>query len=210
MRAAGLLFDGAVWRGVRDDLIAALRDFHTAEPLKAGIAREALRARAARDMPLEAFREMLQALASEGLVTLFGERVAVAGFRVVLSPSEQAELQRIEAAFQRAGLNPPSVDDVLREVGGVGAPRLLGLLVEQGRLVKIRDGRLFHGEALEALRRALRAFGRTSSTIDVGAFKDLAGVTRKNAIPLLEQLDQERLTRREGNVRRILTDEPAR
>jgi selenocysteine-specific elongation factor len=77
-------------------------------------------------------------------------------------------------------------------------------------LVKIRDGRLFHAEALEALRGKLREFGRTSGTIDVGAFKELAGVTRKNAIPLLEQLDAERLTRREGNVRKILIDQAAR
>ena len=89
-------------------------------------------------------------------------------------------------------------------------PRLKDWLVEEGRLVRIRDGRLFHAEALEELRRKLREFSRTSSTIEIGAFKELAGATRKNAIPLLEQFDEERLTRREGNVRRILTSEAAR
>jgi selenocysteine-specific elongation factor len=66
------------------------------------------------------------------------------------------------------------------------------------------DGRLFHAEALEEVRRKVRAWGSTSSTMDVATFKDLAGVTRKNAIPLLEQLDAERVTRRVGNVREIV------
>jgi selenocysteine-specific elongation factor len=107
-------------------------------------------------------------------------------------------------------LDPPPVEDVLRELGGPHGPRLRDWLVEEGKLVKIRDGRLFHAEALDTLRGRLRKFARTSSTIDVGRFKELAGATRKNAIPLLEQFDEERLTRREGNVRRILTNDAVR
>ena len=76
--------------------------------------------------------------------------------------------------------------------------------VDRGRLVRIVDGRLFHAEALESLRGRVRAYASTSSTMDVATFKDLAGVTRKNAIPLLEQLDAERVTRRVGNVREIV------
>jgi selenocysteine-specific elongation factor len=82
--------------------------------------------------------------------------------------------------------------------------------VEEGRLEKIRDGRMFHAEALNELRRKVREYGRVSRTMDVGTFKEIAGVTRKNAIPLLEQLDTERTTRREGNLRVILDSEAAR
>jgi selenocysteine-specific elongation factor len=161
-------------------------------------------------MPAEAFRDLLHLLVAEGSVRLAGERVAAASHRVVLSADDAVRAQRIEAAFHRAGCDPPSIEDVLREVGGGSGPRLKDWLVEEGRLVRIRDGRLFHGDVLSDLRRKLREYSRTSSTIDVGAFKELAGATRKNAIPLLEQFDEERLTRREGNVRRILTSDAAR
>jgi selenocysteine-specific elongation factor len=210
VRAAGLLFAGAVWRKIREDTLAALRALHEAEPLRSGTAREGIRAQVARAMPPEAFRELLHALAAEGEVRLVGERLALSGHRVVLSPDDESRAQRIEDAFRRAGLDPPLVEDVLRELGGLRGPRLRDWLVEEGRLVRIRDGRLFHGEALEDLRRKLREFARTSSTIEIGTFKELAGATRKNAIPLLEQFDEERLTRREGNVRRILTSDAVR
>ncbi len=210
VRAAGLLFAGTVWRQIGEDTIAALRAHHDAEPLQSGTAREGIRTQVARPMPPEAFRELLQALATDGAVRLIGDRLALASHRVVLSPDDESRAQRIEDAFRRAALDPPPIDDVLRDLGGPRGARLRDWLVEEGRLVKIRDGRLFHGAALEDLRRRLREFARTSSTIDIGAFKELTGATRKNAIPLLEQFDEERLTRREGNVRRILANDAVR
>ena len=59
------------------------------------------------------------------------------------------------------------------------------------------------------LRAKLTRWARTSPRIDVAEFKALAGVTRKNAIPLLEQMDSERVTRRVGNSREILVRAPA-
>jgi selenocysteine-specific elongation factor len=210
VRAAGLLFAGSVWRRLSEATLGALATMHAAEPLKSGLAREGLRGKTARAMPSDAFRELLTALAAQGRVRLFGDRLALSGHKVVLSPDDAGRADRIEEAFRRAGLDPPMIEDVLREVGGASGLRLKEWLVEEGRLVKIRDGRLFHGEALDTLRRKLREFARSSSTIDIGTFKELAGATRKNAIPLLEQFDEERLTRREGNVRRILTNDAAR
>ena len=210
VRAAGLLFAGAVWHETRQRALVSLRAFHAAEPLISGMAREGLRAQVVREMPPEAFRDLLHALAAAGDVRLAGDRLALAGHRVVLSPDDASRAASIEDAFRRAGLDPPPIEDVLRGLGGSHGPRLRDWLVEEGKLVRIRDGRLFHGEALEALRRKLREFARTSATIEIGAFKELAGATRKNAIPLLEQFDDERLTRREGNVRRILTNDATR
>ena len=60
---------------------------------------------------------------------------------------------------------------------------------------------------LESLKARLRQYGETHEPdrlIDVGAFKDLAGVSRKYAIPLLEYFDRERVTRRAGDKRLIL------
>ena len=81
---------------------------------------------------------------------------------------------------------------------------MLAHLQREGTLRRLRDGRLFHKEALEDLVRRLREYRAKSETIDIAAFKDLAGVTRKNAIPLLEHLDEERITLRRGSERVIL------
>jgi selenocysteine-specific elongation factor len=71
-------------------------------------------------------------------------------------------------------------------------------------LVKLSDDLVFHRNALDLIRRRVQEYRQTSDKIDVARFKDLAGVTRKYAIPLLEYLDRERVTRRVGDERVIL------
>jgi selenocysteine-specific elongation factor len=203
-RAPGLVFHDAAWAAVKDAVESDLRSFHLAEPLRAGAPREEMRTRLCKAMPREAWRALLEEMERSGLVRLLGERVALAGHRVVLSESDLGSAERIERAFREAGLQPPDAREVLAREPGERASRVLEWLVTEERLVRIRDGRLFHAEALQELRAKVSAYGKHSKTIDVASFKELTGVTRKNAIPLLEQLDAERRTRRVGNHREIL------
>jgi selenocysteine-specific elongation factor len=202
----GRLFEAGVWRDVESRAMEALGAFHAAEPLRVGMLLEDLRSRVAREIPLDAWRALVDGLGDRGSVRRIGERVALAAHRVVLSTGDMESARRIEARFREAWLDPPDAAEVARAEGGERAARILDLLQADGRLVRIKDGRLFHGEAVEDLRRKLRDFKKRSRTIDVATFKELAGVTRKNAIPLLEQLDAERATRRVGNAREILID----
>jgi selenocysteine-specific elongation factor len=78
------------------------------------------------------------------------------------------------------------------------------LLLRDKVLVKISEDLVFHRTALEGLRRQMADYKTRSPRIDVGRFKELTGITRKYAIPLLEYLDRERVTRRVGDEREIL------
>jgi selenocysteine-specific elongation factor len=160
-------------------------------------------------MPQELWRAFLERAAASGSLRLDGDRVARAGHEIRLSAEDLEAARRIEMRFLEAALDPPDTPDVLAVEGGARAARIVDLLVGQGRLVRIRDGRYFHRDALAQLRSKLGRRARTAPLIDVAAFKELAGVTRKNAIPLLEQLDAERVTRRVGNSREILVREPS-
>jgi selenocysteine-specific elongation factor len=204
VRAAGRLLDAGVWETAAEAVLVELERSHRDDPLRSGVPREMLRRSTAALMGPETFRALLEELVRREEVRLRGDRVASAEHDVVLGPEDAARSDAIDRAFREGGLDPPEAEDVARERGGPQGGRLVELLVERGRLVRIVDGRLFHAQVLDELRGKVRAFGRTSSTMDVAAFKELAGVTRKNAIPLLEQLDAERVTRRVGNRREIL------
>jgi selenocysteine-specific elongation factor len=84
------------------------------------------------------------------------------------------------------------------------AQKIVTLLLRDKVLIKISDDLVFHREALSGLRQMLLVEKTKSQKIDVSRFKDLAGVTRKYAIPLLEYLDREHVTRRVGDARIIL------
>jgi selenocysteine-specific elongation factor len=185
--------------------LARLREtlsaFHQQNPLVPGMPKEELRSRELAEAP--AF--LLDALiaGSTGIVAE-GENLRLAAHRLVLKQDEERALEAIERLFRQAGLSVPSVNEVLAKAGvePTRARSLLQMLLRQGRLAKLGDDLVFHADALQELRRKLAPLkGRQLS---VSEFKDLAGLSRKYAIPLLEYLDRERVTRREGDQRVVL------
>jgi selenocysteine-specific elongation factor len=204
VQAGGRWFDAAIWEEVREHLQELLERFHEENPTHAGFSRETLRGAVAAGMPQEAWRDLLAGMERERRVRLSGDEVARAGHEVVLSARESDLAGRIDRGFRDAGLDPPGLEAFVGPDEREAAGPIVKLLIARGKLVRIQGGRLFHGDVLEDLRNRLREHARDSRTIDVAQFKKLANVTRKNAIPLLEQLDAERSTRRRGNLREIL------
>ena len=120
---------------------------------------------------------------------------------------EESESRKIiEQAFAAAGLKVPALKDVLSglKIDKVRAQKIVTLLLREKLLVKVSDDLVFHRTALQQLRTSLALHKAKSSKINVASFKDLTGVSRKYAIPLLEYLDREHITRRVGDERVIL------
>jgi selenocysteine-specific elongation factor len=135
-----------------------------------------------------------------------GETVRLGGRRIQLSPEEVAARDQISAAFQKAGLAVPSAREVLEksQVDRARAERLLRILLKENVLHKVTEELIFHQTALRELREILARRKAQNPRLSVADFKALTGLTRKYAIPLLEYLDRERVTRREGDERVIL------
>jgi selenocysteine-specific elongation factor len=133
------------------------------------------------------------------------DRIALPGRGVSLSDEEQRAQAAIERAFRAAGLAPPDSAGAAAAAGVVPAvaDRVTKLLTRQKTLIRI-ETLLFHTDALDQLKRDVAALKGTAAKVDVAAFKERYGVSRKYAIPLLEWLDRERITRRVGDARVIL------
>ncbi len=196
----------AVDRHLREGVLKALEDFHRREPLQEGLPKEEIRTRIFTRSHPDVFRALLADLAATGRIRTDKDRVALASHHIALSTRDADLMDRIEARFATAGTNPPELDDVAASLRAdpAQAARLFHLLLSRGRLLKIHDGKVFHAQAIDDLKRRLWSRRTQNPSIDVAAFKDLSGTSRKNAIPLLEYFDQTRITRREGNLRVIL------
>ena len=202
-----LLVPLAVFTGLCEKALKELERFHNANPLLPGMAREDLRARLGRRLRAEIFRAAIEELSAQRKIEVTGESVKRAGAQIALQPEEARAKDQIEAAFSGAGLAVPALKEVLGKlpVDGKRAERLLQLLLREQRLVRVTPELVFHREALEELRGRLRGYKESrGERITVPAFKELTGITRKYAIPLLEYLDRERVTRRAGDERVIL------
>jgi selenocysteine-specific elongation factor len=189
---------------VRQDILAIARHFHDANPLLPGINKEKLRAWKYGHADL--FDGVINALLREKKLEASGELLHLRGRGVVLRDEEAESKSQIEQAFAKAGLQVPALKEVLASlpVDKVRAQKIVTLLLRDRVLVKLSDDLVFHRDALEALRQRIVAQKAKTPKLNVGNFKDLFGVTRKYAIPLLEYLDRERVTRRVGDERIIL------
>jgi selenocysteine-specific elongation factor len=202
-----LLVERQVFETVRNRLYEIVDRFQKQNPLVPGIAREELRATLGRRVRPEIFRAALVELTAEKKLEVQGEIVRRAGAGVTLQPEEQVAKEKIEAAFKNAGLAAPSVREVLANlsVDARRAEKILQMLLRDKTLARISPELIFHHAALLQLREKLGAYKKSKSDrISVPVFKELTGVTRKYAIPLLEYLDRERVTRRVGDERVIL------
>jgi selenocysteine-specific elongation factor len=184
----------------------AVETFHRANPLLPGIPKQELRARSGRAR-VEMFEAALGDLVAARVLVVTGDLVRQAGREISLSTEETRAKELIEREFESAGLTVPDFASVLAKLP-VDAPRaqkILQILLREKVLVKISNDLVFHRSTLLKLREMLAKYRKErGARLPITAFKELTGITRKYAIPLLEHLDREQVTRRAGDERVIL------
>lgn len=191
---------------------SGIESFHKREPLAKGMPREALREKLFAFLPGEIFHALIDSLESSKRITLDKETIRLAKYQQTLSPIETAFSDRIVAIYEAANLEVPKFDEAMADAMAETnlqisqARKVFQVLLDSGGVVKVTDEFYFSKNALDALAALLRHFADKTSDrlIDVSKFKDLAGVSRKYAIPLLEYFDREHVTSRAGDRRVIL------
>ena len=202
-----VLVSGKLFEEVRRKITEKVERFQKDNPLLPGISREDLRASLGKRVRSETFRAALEELAAQKKIDMQGEVIKKAGSEIALLPEESKAKEQIETAFVSASLAVPSVKEVLAKltVETKRAEKLLQLLLREKNLVRVSPELVFHRQALAQLKEQLSAYKKAKGDrISVPAFKELTGITRKYAIPLLEYLDREHVTRRVGEERVIL------
>jgi selenocysteine-specific elongation factor len=204
LRFEDLVVTAADLERIARDLFNAVKAFQTANPLSGGANRQELLTRSglARDL----FAGALGRLVQEGHLAQSGEQVHVPGHRVVMQAEEAQSKAQIEVAFAQAGIRVPSLREVLAElkIDAQRAQKIVTLLLREKVLVKVSDDLVFHRATLQQLKQQVQALAAQSPHMDVARFKEVFDLSRKYAIPLLEYLDREQVTRRVGDERIIL------
>jgi selenocysteine-specific elongation factor len=146
----------------------------------------------------------LQRLARAEKLRLNGELVYPVQAGKLPSAPDPA-LAAVAAVYRQAGLSAPLISEAaamlkLKE----GAMRaLVTLLLREKILVQMGSENLFmHHEALARLRAEISELH--GQTVDIARFKQITGLSRKYAIPLLEYLDRQRITHRMGDQRLVI------
>jgi selenocysteine-specific elongation factor len=194
---------------IKTNIIRRVAAFHKREPLAAGMSRESLKSSMSGNVVPPIFDAAIAKLVENRELKLTGDLIRSTAQETKLSDTEAKAKERLEGIYSNAKLEPPKLEEALvgeRALSKDRTRRIFQLLIDDGTVTKVSEEFYFSSDAINGLRSKLSAFaGRTTGrTIDVAQFKDLAQVTRKYAIPLLEHFDREKVTVRSGDKRIIM------
>jgi selenocysteine-specific elongation factor len=190
-----LLVDRVWLNAQRQAIEAGVAKFHIEEPLRPGLPRQSF------SIPKPILDYLL---AGSTALVADGEYIRHRDHKIVLQQDDSQARSAIEKAFADANLTVPTVDEVLTASGVhmARAKNILQILIREKVLIRVGTDLVFHATAIVALRTLLAP--HRGGSLNVATFKDWTGISRKYAIPLLEYLDRERVTRRVGNDRVVL------
>ncbi|HET6267395.1 MAG TPA: SelB C-terminal domain-containing protein, partial [Acidobacteriota bacterium] len=214
----GQKVDGVVWlqenpllavsssslQTLLDRTVQSVSEYHKTHPLFPGIPKQEILS----GLPIskEIISGVLEIAAKKGLIALRQDSVSLPGWIPAASEKEQVLSTKAEASLIQHRLEFPQIDAWAHELGlsQEQARKILYWLVRESRAIKIDDDYFIHSTIWTDLKQKIKSLKETRKTFGVADFKTLFGVSRKYAIPLLERLDREGVTRRAGNERIIL------
>ncbi|MBI1885359.1 MAG: selenocysteine-specific translation elongation factor [Chloroflexi bacterium] len=171
----------------------ALAGYHRERPLRSGMPREDLRRRLGlQPRPLE---QIVGLWVEQGDVREHAGALSLPEHEPEASPAQRAEASAFLAALQSDPHSPPT--DRLPD------PELLAYLEDRGEIVRVSDGVVFGAEAYRQMVERIVSHLREQGTITLAQVRDIFGTSRKYAQALLEHMDEQRITRRVGDERRL-------
>ena len=193
-----------VYAELRDAVVEALRRFHDGSPLETAMPVVTL-AQRLHYLDRAAVLGIVARLRGEKVLTGSDQNVALADFAPVLTQAQQRLHGAIVSAFETAGLTPPAVAELSRnlDVAEEQLRPIIELCVNQGHLARLGEGMFLHRDQEALVRRRLEDELRSGDGMTMSEIKSVLGVSRKYAVPICEYLDRIGFTRR-VNDRRVL------
>jgi selenocysteine-specific elongation factor len=183
-------------------VLAYLSEFHEKFPEDFGVSPDKIQKRFG--LPQRVLALALKHLGRTGQISATEKSVALRDFYPLPSPEEEKLLRDMEAIYLEGELRSVSLAEIQRRFSFSKKKlnRMLSFLVERQKIVLGKDGFLIHSKWLDEVIQEVCSSGKEE--LSVADFKQMTGLTRKYAIPLLELLDQMGVTQRRGPTREII------
>lgn len=190
------------YQELKEMVLNQVKEFHQRFPMKSGLFKEELRTKLPSEVDIRLFQNLIHDLLQSEKIILEKDKLRLPDHQI-LTKDEKGLAHRIRTALLKGGLQPPSPKELSEnwseEEEEVRA--VFELLVQEGELVKVKSEMYFHRIPFEQLKETLLSYLKTHKEITTPQFKEMAGVSRKFVIPLIEYFDQIKFTLRIGDKR---------
>lgn len=189
------------------NILSFLSEYHAENPLRPGAPRQEVRGKVG-DINEKIFAAALKHLSESNEIAENGAILRLASHSVEIDETLGEVKTKLESVFKNAHFQPPSVEDAFAQCAGKGNANqnALQILIDEGALLRLKDNIIYHRHALREAENLLKEHLSRNNEITAAEFRDLLGITRKHAIPLLEYFDTARITLRLGDKRVLRPD----
>ena len=189
------------------NILSFLGDYHDENPLRTGAPREEVRGKAG-EINEKIFAAALKNLSESNDIIENGAILRLASHSVEIDETLGEVKTKLESVFMSSHFQPPSIEDAFSQSRGKGNANrnALQILIDEGALLRLKDNIIYHRQALSEAENLLKEHLSHNNEITAAEFRDLLGITRKHAIPLLEYFDTARITLRVGDKRVLRPD----
>lgn len=181
-----------------------LKIFHQRNPHKQGAQREEIRQFLNGD---ERFIEfLLSEMLNEGILSRKGENWALEDYSIQLSSEDDARLKMLLKVLDAEGFHSSNQKELAQRMGTVEkeVKSLLDVGDRMEKIIRIEGKLLFTRKNFMRLKEDIVNHFENTNSMSVSEFKEIAGTSRKYAVPLLEYFDKLKITYRDGNNRKLV------
>jgi selenocysteine-specific elongation factor len=197
----GALIHADFLQTAREEIVDTIRRYHDEFPLRIGLQKEELRSRTEGAKNVKLFNYVINQLTKGDVVVQEKENVRLKEHQVTLARDQEMTRQRLEEIYRKSGLQPPYFKEIKGDFPGNMAEDVLAVMLEEGVVIKVKEDLYFYRAAVEGLQDQVAEFLKEHGEITTPQFKDMTGVSRKYAIPLIEYFDKTQITVRVGDSR---------
>jgi len=192
-----IIFPAGQWEEYKQALLRIVEREHQANPLKRGAAQAAVQGELG--LAREIFTALTEELAASGELVRLEDFLALSGHKPQASGKRKALVEQIIAEFESSPFSPPSFKDLATRFPG--SEDLIYFLIGEGRIMQLSDGILIDKDVYNRVKDGVVAFLKKNGTLAIQDLNKMFGFSRKYSLPILGQLDKEKVTRREGDLR---------
>ena len=189
--ADAVVYSAQGWGILKSKVASALQLYHTQYPLRHGVPAQEIRSRLNLSQPV--YQRALARLVGEQIVVDERQSLRLPDHEITLTPKMEEEASAYLNSLQKDPYSPPSDQRV--------SPELLGVLIDQGKVVRVTDGVIFDASAYREMTERIVQHLKDQGNITVAEARTMFNTSRKYILPLLEHMDQQQITRRTGDER---------
>ncbi len=189
---------------LKKEILERLREFHEKNPDLKDVSQEEIRSRISHHLDPSLFEETLRKLKEEGKIEIQKGRMKLAGFQQTLSDKQKTIYNEFDRLCRASGFRPLPLDILNRvrnDYGEKVVEGVLKLMINEGRLIRLKNHRLIHSESIEEIKTILKQHIERNGKIALGEAMEVIGIGRTQAQPIFEYLDAIRFTIRVGDYR---------